>query len=145
LPAEFGELVEFREVSVEHKLGYFGDDRFVLFGYAPEGGEVVWKDGRSYGFGTGGWQTFLEEIAPLAARHGADLGTLTAAGTHVLVMDRERGTLCTAPREAAEAFMACVYPGWRRLRRHRQRRRARPCLCAPPGPAAGVREPRDRR
>lgn len=121
LPVDFVELPKMLTTSIEHRLGYFGNERFVIFGYCPGGGEVVWKDGLSYGFGAGGWQIFLYEIAPLAARHGAVLGSLQSTGTHVLVMDRLRARTFAAPRERAEAFMArvCAQPP-----------PSQPCLCA---------------
>lgn len=121
LSVDFVELTKIRATSIEHRLGYFGKERFVIFGYCPGGGEVVWKDGLSYGFGAGGWQVFLYELAPLAACHGAALGSLQSAGTHVLVMDRLRARTFAAPRERAEAFMArvCAQPP-----------PSQPCLCA---------------
>src|SRR6185312_11333860 len=121
LPPGIIELAELHSVSIDRQLGYFRDERFVLFGYCPGGGEVVWKDGHSAGFGTGGWRTFLEEIAPLANRLGCSLGSATSAGTHVLLVDRARGTVYVAEREPAEEFLARIYgipPPTRR------------CLCA---------------
>lgn len=121
LPAGFVELRDIRASAIERRLGYFRDDRFVIFGYCPGGGEILWKDNRSAGFGTGGWQTLLYEIAPLAAQHGAWLGSLESAGTHVLLLDRHEGTVYAAPRTQAEAYLAQVYG---RLAPRR------PCLCA---------------
>jgi hypothetical protein len=121
LPPDAIELPELRGASIEHRLGYFGDDPVVVFGYCPGGGEVIWKDGRSSGFGTGGWRAFLQEFAPLATRHGASLGDLASVGTHVLLMDRVCGAVCAVPRESAEEFLARAYglpPP------------TRPCLCA---------------
>ena len=115
------ELTELRGVTIEAKLGYFGSEDLVIFGYCPGGGEVVWKDGRSSGFGTGGWAIFLQEIVPLAARRGADLGGMSRVGTHVLLMNRSGGKIYVVRREAAEGFLAeaCgVPPPTRR------------CLCA---------------
>ena len=115
------ELPELRCASIEHRLGYFGDDAVVVFGYCPGGGEVIWKDGRSSGFGTGGWRAFLQEFAPMATRRGASIGDLTSVGTHVLLMDRVGGVVYAVPRESAEDFLARAYglplP-------------TRPCLCA---------------
>jgi hypothetical protein len=120
-PPDAIDLPELRGASIEHRLGYFGDEPVVVFGYCPGGEEVIWKDGRSSGFGTGGWRTFLQECAPLAARRGASLGDLTSVGTHVLLMDRLRGRVFAVPRQSAEDFLARVYglpPP------------TRPCLCA---------------
>jgi hypothetical protein len=122
LPAPgFIELIELRGASIEHRLGYFRSEPFIIFGYCPGGGEVIWKDGHSSGFGAGGWKILLQELASLAARYDAFLGDLTRAGTHVLFMDRASRKMYAAPREAAEEFMAQLYhiPGW-----HRR------CLCS---------------
>jgi hypothetical protein len=108
-PPDFIELTELRCASIERRLGYFRSEPFVIFGYCPGGGEVIWKDGHSSGFGTGGWKILLQELAPMAARHGVFLGDLTRAGTHVLVMDRTGGKIYAAPREPAEEFMAEHY------------------------------------
>lgn len=120
-PPDAIELPELRGASIEHRLGYFGDEPVVVFGYCPGGGEVIWKDGRSSGFGTGGWRPFLQECAPLATRRRASLGDLTSVGTHVLLMDRLRGRVFAVPRQSAEEFLARAYglplP-------------TRPCLCA---------------
>lgn len=101
-------LVEFRAAAVEHGLGYFRSERFVIFGYCPGGGEVIWKDGHSSGFGTGGWRMFLDEIAPAAQRYGISVGSANGAGTHVLLIDRTGDVVYVAPRESAEAFLARV-------------------------------------
>jgi hypothetical protein len=123
-PRDFRELTELGSSSVEHALGYFGDEPCVLFGYCPGAEEVVWRDSHTSGFAAGGWRTFLWEIAPLAARHGVDLGSANRLGTHVLFMDRGRGALYAAPRESAERFLSLLYgvplP-------------KRPCLCSRTG------------
>jgi hypothetical protein len=119
-PPDAIELPELRRAAIENRLGYFGDEAFVLFGYCPGGGEVIWKDGRSSGFGTGGWNAFLQEFAPLAARRGASIGDLTSVGTHVLLMDRIRGGVYAVPRESAEQFLA---------RANGLPPPTRPCLC----------------
>jgi hypothetical protein len=121
LPVHAIELVELRSASIEHRLGYFGDAPFVIFGYCPGGGEVIWRDGESSGFGTGGWRILLYDIAPRAARHDVNLGDTTRAGTHVLLMDRARGAVYGVTREEAEAFLTRVYGVAARKRR---------CLCA---------------
>jgi len=109
LPADFVEFSQLGIVSVEHKLGYFGNDPWVIFAYCAGGGEVIWKDGRSSGFGTGGWKMFLDEIAPLALRHGIHLGAIGAAGTHVLLIDRLQHVVYAAPRQSAERFLCQRY------------------------------------
>lgn len=108
-PPGFVELIELRSVSMEQRLGYFRSDPVVIFGFCPGGGEVIWKDGHSSGFGTGGWKVFLYEIAPVAARYGRWLGSLESAGTDVLVLDRTRTTFFAASRAHAEAFLMRVY------------------------------------
>ncbi len=123
-PRDFTVLAELCSAAVEHKLGYFGNEPFVLFGYCPGGEEVVWRDGHASGFSGGGWRAFLWEIAPVAARHGADIGSADRLGTHVLFMDRRRGALYAGPRESAERFLSLLYgvplP-------------TRPCLCSRTG------------
>jgi hypothetical protein len=122
LPADLVKLVELRAASIERSLGYFRNERFVIFGYCPCGGEVIWKDGHCSGFGAGGWRIFLDEISPLAARYNVSVGDLNSAGTHVLLMDRLHRAIYATPRQIAEEFLACIYgiPPPRR-----------PCLCAP--------------
>ncbi len=105
IPPDFTELIELRSVAIEHKLGYFRDEPFVLFAFSPEGGEVIWKDGRSSGFGTGGWRMFLDRIAPVARRYGADVGDIDRAGTHAVLMDRVRGAVYVATFESAQRFL----------------------------------------
>lgn len=120
-PVDFVELIEFRSIPMDRKLGYFGVEPIVIFGYCPGGGEVIWRDGHASGFAAGAWRVFLEEIAPPAAQAGANLGGHDRAGTHVLLMDRRRSVLYTAPRESVETFLARTYgiP-----------RPSRQCLCA---------------
>ena len=115
------ELPALRGMAIEHRLGYFRDDPIVLFGYCPGGGEVIWKDGHSSGFGTGGWRTYLWEIAPLAAQRGAFLGNMSAVGSHVLVLDRVAQRIYVGPRRDAEAFLAQAYD---------LQPFPRPCLCS---------------
>ena len=120
LPAGFVRLAELVSSTIERQLGYFRNERVVVFGYCPGGGEVIWRDGSSSGFGAGGWRVFLEEISPLAARMGVKLGDLESIGTHVLLMDRLTGDVYGVPRDLAEATLARFYgtptPN-------------RPCLC----------------
>jgi hypothetical protein len=108
LPKGAVALIEFRARAIERGLGYFRCERFVIFGYCPGGGEVIWKDGHSSGFGPGGWRMFLHEVAPIARRHGISLGDMTGPGTHVLVIDRAGDLVYAAPRESAEMLLAHV-------------------------------------
>lgn len=91
---------------LDRRLGYCGDDRFVLFYYEPRGEEVMWMDSRRHGFGLGGWRIFLEDIAPLAARYGVDVGVSGPRRTHALVLDRLGGLAYFVPRDSAEEFIA---------------------------------------
>jgi hypothetical protein len=120
-PGDLIELPELASASIEHRLGYFRDDPVVIFGYCPGGAEVIWRDGHSSGFGTGGWRTFLLDIAPLALRHGVHLGDLTHPGTHVLLMDRPRQKTYATTRPTAEAHLARTYGTALRTKR---------CLCS---------------
>lgn len=90
----------------DRQLGYFGQDRFVLFYFEPRGGEVLWIDSRSSGFGTGAWRVFFDEVEPLARRQGADFGTDEAQGPHALVLDRVFGQAYYADHRDARAFLA---------------------------------------
>lgn len=121
IPSDFVELSELRGEPVDRRLGYFGNAPIVIFGYCPGGAEVIWRDGQSSGFGAGGWRLFLERIVPLARQHRVDIGDLAGAGTHVLLLDRSRGSLYAAPRRSAEIFLSLNY-GITAPRR--------PCLCA---------------
>lgn len=118
---EFLELSQLGIVSIERQLGYFREEPFVVFGYCPGGGEVIWRDGHCSGFGAGGWRLFLAQIAPAALCLGVDLGSIEAAGTHVLVVDRRHGIVYGAPRGAAEDFLSEFYelPA-----------ATRPCMCS---------------
>ena len=101
----FVPLSERLPAGIDRRLGYCGDAPFVSFYYEPRGEEVVWEDGRTYGFGSGGWCAFLAVIAPLARRYGADLGDGAAAGKDVLLLDRLRGSAYFAPRGSARRFV----------------------------------------
>ena len=61
VPTCFRKVVEIPGSSLDRKLGYFGNAQFVVFSFHPTAGEVIWNDGRSSGFGAGGWQNFLSE------------------------------------------------------------------------------------
>jgi len=106
IPAEFRTPLERQQQWVDpRRLGYFGSGRFVFFYYEPRGEEVVWNDGRTYGFGYGGWMAFQDEVAPLAQFHGADVGGEQRRGAHVLVVDRELKQAYFADRTIAEHFV----------------------------------------
>jgi hypothetical protein len=91
--------------SIDRRLGYFRHARFVLFYYEPRGAEVIWNDGRSYGFGSGGWMTFLHEVAPLGSGQGLNLGDDDRPGDHVLVLDREHNRAWFADRRSAQRLV----------------------------------------
>jgi hypothetical protein len=106
VPASFLKLSAGRgQQCCDRELGYFGQDRFVMFYYEPRGQDVIWVDGRSSGFGTGGWRCFFDQIEPLARRHGVDAGSATSRGRHALVVDRDFGQAYFAERGEAEAFV----------------------------------------
>jgi hypothetical protein len=109
-PGDFIDCTELGLISVDQKLGYFGDAPLVIFAYCAGGGEVIWKDGHCSGFGAGGWKVFLNEIAPLALSRGVDLGSIHSSGTHVLLIDRHYHAVYAAPRKSAEHFL-CKYYG----------------------------------
>ena len=90
---------------LDRKLGYSGEDRFVLFHYEPRGQEVMWRDGRSYGFGHGGWQAFFDEVEPVARQHGISVGDDTRPADHVLVVDRVEGEAYFADRQRAQKLV----------------------------------------
>lgn len=106
VPSDFVPVRQCLHQSIERKLGYFRQARFVMFYYEPRGAEVVWNDGGSYGFGCGGWMTFLDEIAPLARRQGINIGGDEEAGDHVLVVDRELKQAWFADRDSAKSLIA---------------------------------------
>ena len=106
VPAGFRTLGERQQQWIDpRRLGYFGRNRFVFFYFEPRGEEVVWNDGHSYGFGTGGWMTFHDEVESLDAAYGADVGSEHRAGQHALVVDRELGRAYFADRSVAERFV----------------------------------------
>jgi hypothetical protein len=101
VPASFLKLTGRLQQRIDRTLGYFGQSRFVFFYYEPRGQEVIWNDGRSYGFATGGWQTFGEQVIPLARSIGAHVGDIDARGDHVLLVDRVSGQAYFAPKDHA--------------------------------------------
>jgi len=107
VPPGFIELpVTARQQWLDRTLGYFGNRRLVFFYFEPRGEEVVWNDGVSCGFGTGGWLPFDEEVAPLARRMKASVGGPDEAPRDVLLIDRSLRRAYFAPRETAEAWLA---------------------------------------
>jgi hypothetical protein len=115
VPADFTSLAEPLPAGLDRRLGYPGERRFVAFRYEPRGEEVIWDDGHTYGFGTGGWSAFLDRVAPLAARYGVDLGiepnvaTPRRRPTHhtaVLLLDRTGGCAYFAGRASTERFLS---------------------------------------
>lgn len=105
VPADFQPLPARRLQRIDRRLGYFGTNRFVAFYYEPRGDEVVWNDGRSYGFACGGWQAFTQDVAPIADSAGADLGDSQHRGAHALVVDRRLGQVYFADQAAAKRFV----------------------------------------
>jgi hypothetical protein len=108
VPACFKGIVGFDGGSLDRKLGYFGSAPFVVFSFHPMAGEVIWNDGRSTGFGGGGWRVFLSDCAPAARRVGAQLGSQNGIGSEVLLVDRTTGNTYAVARECAEEFLARV-------------------------------------
>ena len=106
VPKCFQRIVGLDASSLGRQLGYFGNAPFVVFSFHPMAGEVIWNDGRSSGFGGGGWQTFLSECVPAARRVGAHLGSQDSAGSEVLLLDRKGGNTYAVARECAEEFLA---------------------------------------
>jgi hypothetical protein len=107
VPDAFVRVTQQLHSWIERKLGYFGGDRFVIFYYDPRGQEVIWKDASSYGFASGGWIVFTEQIGPLAEHHRADVGLHSAStrGADVLLIDRLTREAYFAERALAEAFL----------------------------------------
>ena len=106
IPADFIELSECLPARSERQMGYFGDSRFVAFHYEPRAEDVMWRDERSFGIATGGWQRFLDEVEPLADLYGVNVGSHGRSAQDVLMIDRVRLTCYFAPRASAEAFLA---------------------------------------
>jgi hypothetical protein len=104
-PATFVQLNERLPDSLDRRLGYFGQERYVFFYYESRGEEVIWNDGNSYGFACGGWSLFLQDVAPLGKRYGVNLGTNSSANTHVLMLDRELNLSYFAEEWEAESFI----------------------------------------
>ena len=65
----------------------------------------MWNDGRSYGFGFGGWRTFQDEIEPLALTHGLNLIPGDRFSGHVVLVDRVANGAYLADRQQAESLV----------------------------------------
>ena len=107
-PSALAALVALIEKSVQgmdQKLGYHGQDRFVIFYYEPRGEEVIWRDSRSYGFATGAGQLFIDELEPVAELHNVDVGGGGSPGTHVLLIDRVDRRAYFVERDEAIRFL----------------------------------------
>jgi hypothetical protein len=110
-PAALAALVALIEKSVQgmdQKLGYHGQDRFVIFYYEPRGEEVIWRDSRSYGFATGAGQLFIDELAPVADLHKVNVGASGSPGTHVLLIDRVDRRAFFVERSEAIRFLTSI-------------------------------------
>ena len=89
-PAESGETQEILELlppGIHRQLGYFGSASCILFYYDVRAEDVIWNDGRGHGIGTGGWQTLVNVIEPLAKKYHAVLIGHGSA-PQALVIDR---------------------------------------------------------
>jgi hypothetical protein len=112
VPRTFVEMPQRPHVGLDRQLGYLGKARYVTFYYEPRGEEVIWHDGGSSGFSCGGWCAFTDHIAPLAERHGFDVGRFRPAGgdpfrpPDVLMLDRLSGRAYFAGRAAATQFVS---------------------------------------
>jgi hypothetical protein len=111
VPCHFRKVEDPLHPRLDRKLGYFGSERFVMFHYEPRGQEVIWNDGRSYGFGTGAWYFFIEKVLPLARQHGAAVGSNDADSRDALLLDRLRREIYFAEKQAAERFLAAQHGG----------------------------------
>jgi hypothetical protein len=109
VPSSFLKLNDRLQQCCPRQLGYFGQDRFVMFYFEPRGDEVMWTDSRSCGFGTGAWQVFLDQIEPLARRHGMNLGSTNLKGQHALLIDRLSSEAYFAPQQEGRRFLATQY------------------------------------
>jgi hypothetical protein len=107
-PADFLQLSEALAVDLDRRLGYVGEGRFVALHYESRAESVIWEDGHTYGFGAGGWCVFLDRVAPMAARQGANVGSDGGAApvTDVLLLDRQSGSAYLATRQSARRFLA---------------------------------------
>ena len=106
IPPGFIRLDEPSLPAIHRQLGYFGEARYVVFYYETRGEEVVWNDGTSFGFGSGGWDLFSSRVGPLAKQYDVNVGATGDDRTHVLLIDRRDGTAFFAEEIQAERFLA---------------------------------------
>ncbi len=104
-------VIERSVLGMDQKLGYPGRERFVIFYYEPRGEEVIWRDRLSYGFATGAWTIFKEELAPVADLYGVQIGNESAPARHVLLMDRAEHRAYFVERTEALQFIDAVADG----------------------------------
>ena len=101
-------VIEKSVLGMDQKLGYPGRERFVIFYYELRGEEVIWRDRRSYGFATGAWTTFKEELAPVADLYGVEIGSEVSPARHVLLIDRADHRAYFVERTQALQFIDAV-------------------------------------
>jgi hypothetical protein len=109
--SEFVAVMEKSVRCLDQMLGYRGADRFVIYYYEPRGEEVLWRDSRGYGFATGAWSTFIDEVSPVADHYKVDVGCSGTQGDHVLMIDRHDRRAYFARRTEAVKFLAAVAAG----------------------------------
>jgi hypothetical protein len=101
-------LIEKSLRGMDQKLGYHGEDRFVLFYYEPRGEEVIWQDSHSSGFSTGFGQCFIDELSPVAEVHKVNVGNSGSPGKQVLLIDRAERHAYFVERDEAIRCLASV-------------------------------------
>lgn len=103
--SDFVAVLEKSVTCMDRMLGYRGTDRFVIFYHEPRAQEVLWRDSHSYGFATGAWSTFIDEVAPVAQHYGVNVGCDGSRATHVLLVDRTERRAYFPLREEAIQFL----------------------------------------
>jgi hypothetical protein len=106
--SEFVAVLEKTVTCMDRMLGYRGQDRFVIFYHEPRAQEVLWRDSHSYGFATGAWSTFMDDVAPVADHYHVNVGCQATPATHVLLIDRSDRKAYFAARSEAMQFLALV-------------------------------------
>jgi hypothetical protein len=106
VPEDFVDIGTILGAEIDRRLGYRGEERYVIFYYEPRGQEIIWQDCRSYGFALGGWRTFMRHVEPVMETFDVSIGNAESHGRHVLVVDRLLGIAYVAPRESGERFVA---------------------------------------
>src|SRR6185437_10268692 len=104
--SEFVAVLEKTVTCMDRMLGYRGQDRFVIFYHEPRAQEVLWRDSHSYGFATGAWSTFMDDVAPVADHYLVNVGCNATPATHVLLIDRAERKAYFAARQEAMQFLA---------------------------------------